>query len=217
MKSDAQLQVEIEEELFSELRVDDEEIAVSVDHGAATLRGTVGSLGAKHAATRAARRVAGVRGVHNELEVRLLTEHRRDDAELRGTVLRTLSWNAAVPDGIDATVEHGVVTLTGTAELRHQRDDAEAAIRNLRGVVGIDNQIKVKSPFLSAEVAGRIEKAFERSAQIDAGAVKVESLEDGTVTLSGTVRTWAEHDAALDAARAAHGVENVVDRLVIGS
>jgi osmotically-inducible protein OsmY len=148
--------------------------------------------------------------------VRLLTPERRDDAEVRGTVLRTLSWNAAVPDTIDATVENGVVRLTGTAEFRHQRDDAEAAIRNLRGVVGIDNQIKVKSPFLSAGVADQIEKTFERSAQIDAGEVEVESLDDGTVTLSGTVRTSAEHDAALAAARAAHGVEHVVDRLVIG-
>jgi osmotically-inducible protein OsmY len=86
-------------------------VAVSVRDAVVTVRGTVGSRGTKRAAGEAAARATGERSVHNELEVRLLTEHRRDDAELRASVLQILSWNASVPDDVDATVKDGVVTL----------------------------------------------------------------------------------------------------------
>ncbi len=215
MKTNAHLQVDVADELFWETRVDDGEIAVSADDGTIMLRGTVGSLGAKRAAAKAAQRVAGVRAVQNELEVRLLTEHRRDDAELRGSVLKALSWNVLVPEGVDATVKDGVVTLTGKVDFRHQREEADSTVRNLKGVTEIHDEIKVKSPAMAADVSERIEKAFKRSAQIDAGEVEIEAI-DGTVTLSGSVDTWAEHDAALDAAWAAPGVQNVKDNLEIG-
>jgi len=215
VKTNAHLQVDVADELFWETRVDDGEIAVSADDGTIMLRGTVGSLGAKRAAAKAAQRVAGVRAVQNELEVRLLTEHRRDDAELRGSVLKALSWNVLVPEGVDATVKDGVVTLTGKVDFRHQREEADSTVRNLKGVTEIHDEIKVKSPAMAADVSERIEKAFKRSAQIDAGEVEIEAI-DGTVTLSGSVDTWAEHDAALDAAWAAPGVQNVKDNLEIG-
>jgi osmotically-inducible protein OsmY len=141
MKSDRELEAEIAGALFTDLRVDDEEIAVSVADRAATLRGTVGSIGAKLSAEQAARRVRGVRHVENALQVRLLTKQGREDAELRGSVLRALSWDSTVPGGVDATVDNGIATLTGTVDSRRQLDEAEAAIRNLRGVLGIDNQL----------------------------------------------------------------------------
>jgi osmotically-inducible protein OsmY len=215
MRTDVELQADVADELFWETRVDPSEIAVFVEHGMVTLRGTVGTLGAKHAAEKAAQRVDGVRGVENELDVKLLTEHRHDDAELRGAVLKALSWNVFVPSGVDATVNNGVVTLTGIVEQRHQRDEAARTVRNLRGVTGIHDEIEVKNPGMIADVSERLEKAFERSAQIDASDVRVEAL-DGTVTLNGTVKTWAEHDAALDAAWAAPGVKDVKDQLEIG-
>ena len=159
MRSDSDITAAVAEELFWETRVDDEEVAVSVRDGRVTLRGTVGSLGAKHAATNAARRVSGVRGVDNELQVKLMTEHRRDDAELRGTVLKALSWNVLVPDDVDATVKDGVVTLSGIVDFRHQRDEA---------------------PLTAAAVGDGIEKAFRRSAQIDADNVQVRCTNPGT-------------------------------------
>jgi osmotically-inducible protein OsmY len=216
MKPNDELQADVQDELLWETRVEEAgEIAVFTHDGTVTLRGTVGSLGAKRAATKAAQRVAGVRRVDNELDVRLLTEHRRDDAELRGEVLRALSWNIEVPDGVDATVADGVVTLTGVVAFRHQRDAAADAVRNLRGVTAIHDEIKVESPMLEADVTGRIERAFERNAHIEADALNVEAI-DGTVTLTGNVATWAEHDAALDAAWAAPGVTEVKDELEIG-
>jgi osmotically-inducible protein OsmY len=216
MRPDAELQVDVQDELLWETRVEEaRDIAVFVHDGTVTLRGTVGTLAAKHAAARAAKRVAGVRRIDNQLEVRLLVEHLRDDADLRGDVLRALSWNVFVPQTVDATVYAGVVTLTGVVDARDQREAAAEAVRNLRGVKAIHDEIRVKSPVLAADVTARIEKAFERSAHIDADALRVEAV-DGTVTLSGTVRTWTEHDAALDAAWAAPGVTDVKNELEIG-
>jgi osmotically-inducible protein OsmY len=216
MRPDTELQADVQDELLWETRVERAgEIAVFAHDGTVTLRGTVGSLGAKRAAGKAAQRVAGVRRVDNELDVRLLTEHRRDDAELRGEALRALSWNIEVPDSVDVTVTDGVVTLKGVVAFRHQRDAAADAVRYLRGVTAIHDEIKVKSPILAADVTDRIESAFERNAHIEADRLRVDAI-DGTVTLTGTVTSWAEHDAALDAAWAAPGVTEVKDELEIG-
>jgi osmotically-inducible protein OsmY len=216
VKSDAQIRADVAEELFCETRVDDQEIAVSAHEGTVTLRGTVGSLGAKLAAARAARRVAGVRAVDDELEVRLLAGHRRDDAEVRGAVLTALSWNVLVPESVDADVQNGVVTLSGTVDHHHERDEAEATVRNLRGITEIHNRIQVRSHGMASDVGDRIAKAFRRSAEVDADNVRIEAI-DGTVTLAGIVDSWAEHDAALDAAWATPGVSDVNDRLEIAS
>jgi len=216
MRPDAELQADVQDELLWQTRVEAaREIAVFAHEGTVTLRGTVRSLGAKHAATKAAKRVDGVRRIDNQLEVRLLTEHRRHDADLRGDVLRALSWNVFVPDSVDATVADGVVTLTGIVYTHDERDAAEDAVRNLRGVTAIHDEMKLKSPMLAADVTTRIEKAFERNAHIQADALRVDAV-DGTITLSGNVRTWAEHDAALDAAWAAPGVSDVKNELEIG-
>jgi len=214
MKADAQLQADVADELFRDLRVDDAEVAVTVEKGTVTLRGTVGSMGAKVSAGRASRRVAGVRHVYNELEVRLLSEHQREDAELRGSVLRALARNAIVPEGVDATVKDGRVTLQGTVDYRHQRDEAEATIVSLRGVTEVDNELRVRSAAMADDVSARIEEAFTRNAQVDARAIQVHAV-DGTVTLKGFVTSWYERNAAIDAAWTAPGVEQVDDQLGI--
>jgi len=214
VSADSTLVKDVSRALYRDLRVDDREIAVSADAGAVTLRGTVGSFGAKIDAARTAERVAGVESVHNELEVRLLTKHRRDDAELRGSVLKVLSWNALVPDEVDATVENGAVTLRGTVDFEHQREEAWASIRNLHGVTAIHDEIKVKNADLAADVARHIEDAFRRIAETDARAIRVDAVE-GTVTLDGFVTSWAERNAAIDAARSIPGVERLDDRLGI--
>jgi hypothetical protein len=139
----ARLRSEVEAALFSELRIDDLEIAVSVEDGTAVLRGTVGSLGAKLAAGRAARRVHGVRRVENALGVRLLGGRRTDDAELRGSVLRAFS-DASVPATVDATVDNGVVVLTGTVGSRHERSAAETIARRQHGAVDVENRLTVE-------------------------------------------------------------------------
>jgi osmotically-inducible protein OsmY len=211
---DSKLEHSVSAELYRDPRVDSTEIAVSVHDAVVTLRGTVGSLGAKRAAGNLAERVADVRSVHTELEVRLLTEHRRDDAELRATVLQVLSWNASVPEDVDAAVKDGVVTLKGKVDYRFQRDEAEASILNLHGVREIHDELEVRNTWLADDVRERIEQAFRRNVQVAADGIRIEVV-DGTVTLEGTVDSWMERNTAIDAAWTAPGVQDVDDKLVI--
>ena len=211
---DSKLEHSVSAELYRDPRVDSTEIAVSVHDAVVTLRGTVGSLGAKRAAGNLAERVAGVRSVHTELEVRLLTEHRPDDAELRATVLQVLSWNASVPEDVDAAVKDGVVTLKGKVDYRFQRDEAEASILNLHGVREIRDELEVRNTWLADDVRERIEQAFRRNVQVAADGIRIEVV-DGTVTLEGAVDSWMERNTAIDAAWTAPGVQDVDDKLVI--
>src|SRR5262249_27661864 len=125
-----------------------------------------------------------------------------------------LSWNAVVPDEVDATAENGTVTLTGMVDFEYQREEAWTSIRNLHGVTEIHNEIRVRNTDLAADVAKRIEEAFRRNAEIDYPGIRVEAVE-GTVSLDGYVTSWSERNAAIDAAWKVPGVEHVDDRLEI--
>jgi osmotically-inducible protein OsmY len=214
VKLNDRIEHDVKKMLFRDPRVDEAETAVSVEEGVVTLRGTVGSLGAKRAAEQDAKRVPGVTEVHNELEVRLLTGRHRDDAELRGAVLQVLAWNAWIPDSVDASVKDGLVTLHGTVDFPHQREEAQAAVLNLHGVTDVRNEIKVRNVAMVEDASARIEEAFERIARTDARAITVEAVE-GTVTLDGFVTSWAERNAAIDAVWMIPGVKAVDDQLGI--
>jgi len=210
-----ELQAAVNDELFWDPKIDSDAIAVSTDDGTVTLRGTVGSFRQKREAQKAAQRVYGVVFVSNELDVRILDDARRDDAELRGAVLQALMLDSVVPTMIDATVKDGFVTLTGTAVWQYERDEAEFVAGNVLGITGVENDIFLDSPTPSAgDVQFAIKKALERDAKIDADNLTVDSL-NGTVTLKGDVGSWSEHDAAIAAAWAAPGVANVNDRISV--
>lgn len=210
------LETDVREELLWDPKVDSEEIAASAtDDGAVTLRGTVGSFRQKREATKAAQRVRGVFTVDNQLEVRLLTEDHRDDAELRGDVLQALMLNSVVPSTVDADVKDGVVTLSGTADWQFQRAEAESVAAKVLGVVYVEDAIYLNNLGLQSEdVEATIEQAMKRTAKVDADNVAV-SVDKGVITLKGIVRSWAERDAAVDAAWAAPGVSAVDDRLTV--
>jgi osmotically-inducible protein OsmY len=213
--SNDELRTNVEDELFWEPKVDNQAIAVSTDDGVVALRGTVGSLRERREATDAAKRVYGDKQVHNELQVRLLNDNRRDDADLRGAVLQALLLDALVPPTVDATVRDGLVTLTGTAAYQFERAEAEFVAGNIAGVAWIDDEIELTTPSASTgDVRHSIKKALERDAKLDAEELSVESS-NGTVTLSGTVSSWTEHDAAINAAWAAPGVSMVDDLILV--
>jgi osmotically-inducible protein OsmY len=213
--SNDELRINVEDELLWEPKVDNQAIAVSTDDGVVTLRGTVGSLRERREATNAAKRVYGVKQLHNELQVRLLNDNRRDDADVRGAVLQALMLDALVPSTIDATVRDGLVTLTGTAAYQFERAEAEFIAGNILGVAWVDDDITLTTPSASTgDVKHSIKKALERDAKLDAEELSVESS-NGTVTLSGTVSSWAEHDAAVNAAWAAPGVSMVDDLIFV--
>jgi osmotically-inducible protein OsmY len=213
--SDNDLQRYVSEELYWDPKVDSEAIAVSVDGGVVTLRGTVGSFREKREAKQDAERVYGVTDVKNDLEVRILTDQRSSDAELRGNILQAMMLDSLIPATIDAKVDDGVVTLTGKANWQFQRDEAESVAGNLLGVMGVEDEIDLIPPGPTAhDVEHSIKKAMERNAKLDADSVSVESS-DGTITLRGTVGSWADHDEAVEAAWAAPGVTNVKDHILV--
>jgi osmotically-inducible protein OsmY len=205
----------VTDELYWDPKVDSAAIAVSADDGVITLRGTVGSFREKREAKQDAERVYGVKRVNNELQVRILNQDRREDADLRGAVLQALTLDSLVPSTIDAKVDDGRVTLTGTANWQFQRDEAEFIAANVRGVIGVDDEIDLVAPAPNADdVKHSIKKAMERNAKLDAESVSVDSS-NGTVTLRGTVSSWADHDEAVAAAWAAPGVTRVKDHILV--
>src|SRR6266498_1666512 len=213
MSFDTDLTADVSDELFWDPKLDSSAIAVSAEDGKITLRGTVGSRREKREAKKAAERVFGVISVDNQLQVKLMNDDRRLDAELRGDVLQALMLDSLVPATIDAKVEDGFVTLTGAADWQYQRDEAEFVASNIVGTLDVFNEIELTYPTPRAgDVQESIKKAFKRNAKIDADDLYVSS-DNGTVTIDGTVSSWAEHAEALDAAWAAPGVTSVRDDL----
>ncbi len=216
MSLDNDLTADVGDELFWDPKVDNTAIAVSADGGKITLRGTVGSLREKREAKKAAQRVFGVISVDNQLQVKLMSDEKRADAELRGDVLQALMLDSLVPTTVDAKVEDGFVTLTGTANWQYQRDEADFVASNIVGTLDVFNEIELEHPTPRAgDVQESITKAFKRNAALDADDLRISTL-NGTVTINGTVSSWAEHDEALDAAWAAPGVTSVYDEMTVG-
>lgn len=213
--SDNDLTQSVTDELFWDPKVDNGSVAVSAHDGKITLRGTVGSLREKREARKAAERVYGVTSVDNQLQVKLMNDDKRGDAELRGDVLQALMLDSLVPKTVDAKVEDGFVTLTGTAEWQYQRDEAEFIAANIVGAIDVYDTIDLKPPTPDAKsVQESIKHAFKRNASLDADDLDVSSS-NGSVTVKGTVSSWAEHDEALDAAWAAPGVTSVHDNMTV--
>jgi len=199
--SNEELAKNVTDELYWDPKVHSEQIAVASDGGAVTLRGTVGSFREKREAKKAAERVYGVTKVQNELNVHLMTDNARNDADIRGDVLQALMLDTIVPDTIDAKVNDGEVALTGEAEWQFQRDEAMQVAGNIRGVVEVWDEIAIVGPPPEAgDVQDAITRAFDRNAKLDANALTVETS-NGTITVKGTVQSWAEHDEAINAAR----------------
>jgi osmotically-inducible protein OsmY len=216
MSFDNDLATDVSDELFWDPKVDNAALAVSASDGKITLRGTVGSLREKREARKAAQRVFGVISVDNQLQVKLMNDEKRADAELRGDVLQALMLDSLVPKTVDAKVEDGFVTLTGTVDWQYQRDEAEFVASNIADALDVFDDIELKHATPSAgDVQESIKKAFKRNAAIDADDLSI-STENGTVTINGNVSSWAEHDEALDAAWAAPGVTSVHDEMTVG-
>lgn len=146
MKTDAQLKMDIDNEMKWDPSIQPAHVGVTVNDGVVTLTGHIGTFSEKRAIERAVQRVAGVRVVAVELDVKLSADHQRSDSELAAAVEKTFELSASVPaDQIDVKVEKGWIQLDGEVDWDFQRNLAEAAVRDLAGVVGIRNRIMVSS------------------------------------------------------------------------
>jgi len=216
MKTDFQLQLDVLDELKFEPSVRDSEIGVAVKDGVVTLSGLVNSYAEKYSAERTAERVIGVRAVADELEVKLPGSHQRTDTELAHAVANALRWDIQVPDDrIKAAVDAGWVELDGEVEWQYQKWAADSAVRNLMGVKGVANLIKVKPKKVSTyEVSQKIKDSLRRHAETDADKIIIEA-KDGQITLRGTASSFAERRDAEHAAWRAPGVTNVEDFIAV--
>jgi osmotically-inducible protein OsmY len=210
--NDDMLQRWVTHVLFYEPAIDSREVAAFARDGEVTLRGTVGSHREKRLANEAVHRIAWVKAVVDELEVKPLHGFAREDAEVRGAVLQAMMLNSAIPTTVDARAQDGVVTLTGTTDWDYQRREAQIVAGSVPGVLSVHDRIELTRQPHAADVAESIQAAFTRHARIDAEELSVRTL-DGIVTLSGEVRSWSEHEAAVAAAWSAPGIVDVRDEI----
>jgi osmotically-inducible protein OsmY len=216
MKTDSLVQADIMQELSFDPKVNHEHIGVAVSGGVATLSGQVPTYFEKLAAEKAAKRVAGVSVVVEKIEVKLPLFHRRDDQDIAKAILTQFKWDTQVPDlMIKASVENGMVELTGEVEWDFQRRAAQKSIRSLAGITSITNNITLqKKSVQPSEIKQRIEAALKREAEKDARHIAVEV--NGTkVTLTGKVGSFAEAEDARFAAWCTPGVSKVENRLSV--
>ena len=205
----------VEAELGFDPLVNSGDIKVMNIGGDVTLAGRVPSYPQYLEAAAAARRVDGVSGVHNNLMVVIPDSVYRDDIQLTTAANNALTQNVTVPDGVEATALDGDITLIGTVTYISQRAAAEAAVTGLAGVRSVSNQIEISYAIDPVDVDVNVQQALARSALVPDDSDVTSDTKDGVITLTGHVRTWAEHDAVVGAAWMALGGIDVVDELQI--
>jgi osmotically-inducible protein OsmY len=210
---DTQLRERVLREIDWDPEITSTDIAVAVDDAVAALTGFVHSYAEKLAAERDAKRIYGVRGVANDIEVKPRFE--LSDPEIARNAVTALQTHVSVPDEqIKVTVKNRWITLDGDVEWQYQKAAAENAVKNLTGVKGVTNQIVIKTRVSPAQVKTRIEAALERNAELEARRITVDAV-GSTVKLWGNVRSWFERQEAERAAWAAPGVSNVENFITV--
>lgn len=216
MKTDKQIQKDVMEELQWDPRLNSAEIGVSVKNGIVTLSGEVDSYSKKISAERAASRIKEVKGIAQEINVKLPSTWEYTDTEIADAAVKSIENNTTIlGNSIKVKVEEGWITLEGQVLWEYQKEEASRILQNNAGVVGLTNMITIKPRVKTPIVKEAIKKALERSADIEAGRIEVET-KGNEVILSGKVRTWAERGDVERAVWNSPGVTSIKNKLNIG-
>jgi len=215
MKTDKQIQQDVIAELNWEPSVNAAHVGVEVSNGVVTLAGHVTSYTEKFNAERAAQRVAGVKALAVEMDVKLAGTSKRSDSDIADAAETALkSSTYFLPNNVKIKVENGRITLSGEVEWDYQRQTSIAAVRHLLGVTAVSDQISIKPNVSSTLVKSDIEAALKRRAATDAQKISVD-VQGSDVTLTGSVHSWSERDLARESAWSTPGVRNVVDKMTV--
>jgi osmotically-inducible protein OsmY len=215
MRSDSEIERDVKDELQWDPDLDATNIAVSVKDGVVTLAGYVKSYTDKYEAEAAAKRVASVRAVANDLEVRLPSVDERPDPDIaRDAVAAIKSQLPISSEHIKVVIKNGWVSLEGQVEWQYQRQTVEKAVRRIKGVKGVSNLIQLRPRAQPEDIKRKIQEAFKRNAEVDANRIMVET-NGSEVILKGTVRSWVEREEAERVAWSAPGVTKVEDRIAV--
>jgi osmotically-inducible protein OsmY len=215
MRLDSEIERDVKDEFQWDPDLDATDIAVSVKQGVVTLAGFVRSYTDKYEAEAAAKRIAGVVGVANDLEVRMPSVDERPDPDIARDAVTALKAQLPISsENIKVIVKNGWVSLEGNVEWQYQKNTAETAVRRIKGVKGVINSIVLRPRVKPDQVKKKIEDAFKRNAEVDANRIQVEA-DGGEIILKGTVRSWIEREEAERVAWSAPGVTHVEDRITV--
>jgi len=214
-KTDTDIRNDVLSELAWDSRIDEKQIGVQVEQGIVTLGGTVDDLATSSAAVEAAHRVAGVKDVANELQVKSVQSAHLTDTDIARAVRHAIEWDALIPDQeVRSTVTAGVVTLEGVVTTPIQREEIERVVGRLKGVRRLDNRLQVSRVLEPDAVAASIRQALNRRAVREAAHLSVR-VRDGRVTVEGVVQSREERSAVLGAIRGTRGVQAIDDRVSV--
>ena len=215
MKDEA-LRQQVIDELEFEPTINAANIGVAVSGSVVTLTGHVASYAEKIAAEIAVKRVKGVRGIAEEIEIRFPDDQKIHDDEIAARAVNIIAWDTMIPSNdIQVKVQHGWLTLTGKANWYYQKVEAENAVRKLSGVCGVANHIEVTPQIFVTDVKRRIETALKRNAEVELSGIRLQVI-DHKVVIEGHVNSWHERQVAENAVWSIPGVNAVEDRLTVG-
>jgi len=215
MKTNEELQTDVQNAIKWEPLLYAAEIGVTVKDGIVSLTGEVDSYAKKIEAENAAKKVIGVKALVEKIEVKFPDAWKKTNAEIAKEVLDALKASYSIPnDKVTVKVEDGWVTLEGQLSWNYQREAAKHAINYLTGVKGVSNNITIKSDIHDAIEKKDVENAIGRSWSVDDLDISV-AVSGTTVTLSGTVSSWYQKEEAGRIAWNTPGIWHVKNELLV--